>query len=92
MKRDVFQELNTLHEEMNVSEEWLHECWDKFAQFNWVLTRMLKDPIGFPTMDDDEYDEEYKLYANNLNNSDIKARERVLWRFIDYCRWVSKST
>ena len=88
MKRDVFQELNELHTKMDVSEEWLHECWDKFAQFNWILTRMLKDPIGFQTMD---YDHEYESYANNLNNTDIKARERVFWRFIDYCEWVKKS-
>lgn len=91
MSKDVFSQLNELHEEMNVTEEWLHECWDKFAAYNWIMTRMLKSPITFTTMSDEELDEEYRLYANNLNNSDIKARERVLRRFIDYCKWVNKS-
>lgn len=90
-EENIFKQLDDLATELNVTEEWLKNLWAHYVQFNWMFCRMVKEPIAFPTMTEEEKDEEYATYANAFNNSDFSSRERIYKRFVSYCKWVAKS-
>lgn len=90
MKKDILCELSSLHEELGITEEWLHTIWNEWCVMNWKVTRMLKDPINFATMTDKELTDEYKTYAINSNNTDFGEKERLYRLFITYVRMINK--
>ena len=88
--KDVFQELDSLSDELGITEERVHELLGAFANANWIMTKMLKDPLYLETTTVAEQMVDYEAYVKYLNSSSIDERTRIYRRFINYCRWLNK--
>ena len=87
MKKDLFEELDSLKEELGVSDEHLKGMWNLFAYQDYLMKQWLNDPNEEKT--EKELRDEFEEYVNNING-DFPRREKILKRFVNYCRWINK--
>lgn len=88
MRKTIYEELESLKEELDITDDHLKELWHYYSFFDFCF-RQLSGDSEFLKIPDEEQDAKWTLFANYMNMHKAE-KERIIRRFINYCKFVNR--